>query len=415
MVVADVLTTGERVRLCDYLAVAQIYLQRNFLLREKLQFEDVKPRLLGHWGTCHGINVAYAETRGLAGFEFILGPGHGFPALQANLWLDGELSRVDARARLDKAGLEYICRDFSWPGGFPSHSSPVTPGVIAEGGELGYALATGYGAVLARPKKTAVVLIGDGEFETGTALASMNLVKLIGGVRWGRECLGKEEGCAEDGRNDPERETRNGRVLPILHLNGYKISGPTIYGRKSERELLQLIRGFGFAPIVVEGDRPGAMREALDRIMDEEMVDPFVIMRTEKGAGGPSDLNGEKIAGNFLAHQVPLKQAKHDRIELQMLEEWLLGYEVLPILEKLEKAGGDYSVVVDFSGEDCIGVDMGKGVAGEGGRNTGGDGENESRMREGDGGVSNSRSDEDGGVRMGAGDGVIEPKGGGSE
>ena len=189
----------KRVRLCDYLVVAQLFLQDNFLLERQLMQDDIKARLLGHWGTCHGINVAYANLIAKYGddpnFSFILGPGHGFPALQANLWLDGELEKVDKKATLDLAGLEYICRNFSWPDGFPSHASPITPHVVTEGGELGYALANAYGVGLGHPEKTIAVLIGDGELETATAIGSLNLNVLL------------------DGDN-------NGKVLPILHLNG---------------------------------------------------------------------------------------------------------------------------------------------------------------------------------------------------
>ena len=180
--IAEIEGIKKRIRLCDYLVVAQLFLQDNFLLKRELTFDDIKPRLLGHWGTCHGINVAYANLEARykdePNFSFILGPGHGFPALNANLWLDGELAKVDPRATVDEAGLEYICRNFSWPDGFPSHASPFTPGVITEGGELGYAFANAYGMSLGHPEKTTAVLIGDGELETATALDSLNLRNL---------------------------------------------------------------------------------------------------------------------------------------------------------------------------------------------------------------------------------------------
>jgi len=293
----------KRIAAADYLSVAQIYLQDNFLLEWPLQFSDIKPRLLGHWGTCHGINVAYAILKMvLRDFEFVVGPGHGFPALQASLFLDGTLQKYYPEATLDEAGVAYVCRNFSWPYGFPSHSFPGTPGVILEGGELGYALATAYGAALGRPEKTIACLIGDGELETGTALASLNLNKLID-------------------------STHNGLVLPILHLNGYKISGPTIYGRKSDRELLQLVRGFGYEPVIIEPDvdLEGAI-EVLKGLTLKKGGMPFVIMRTEKGEGGPREVNGEKIAGNYLSHQVPLALCKTDEGQLRMLEEWLKSY-----------------------------------------------------------------------------------------
>lgn len=296
-----------RVRACDYLVVAQLYLKDNFLLKLPLSSDDIKPRLLGHWGTCHGINLAYANLKSFykdnPNFSFILGPGHGFPALQANLFIDGDLLKVDDRAARNTAGIEYICKNFSWPDGFPSHASPVTPGVISEGGELGYALATAYGAALGQPQKIIAVLLGDGEMETATALASMNLVKLFA-------------------------TESNGRVLPILHLNGYKISAPTISARKSERELKEQIRGFGYTPILIDGEDTDTFQDALSQVnkLAERRQPAFIIMKSEKGATGPRYFNGEKIAGNYLAHQIPLKNPKTDEAELHMLEVWLKSY-----------------------------------------------------------------------------------------
>ena len=342
----DPAAIARRIRACDYLSVAQLFLQSNFLLDRPLTPDDIKPRLLGHWGTCHGINVAYANLRPYLTSQltpdttptqtttnpptqttspdriFILGPGHGFPALQSNLFLDGDLQTVDAHATPDLAGLSYLCRNFSWPGGFPSHASPITPHVICEGGELGYALGAAYGYVLGRPERTAFVLLGDGELETATALSSLNLVKLLGDHR------------------------ANGRVLPILHLNGYKISAPTLYGRKSERELNQLIRGFGYTPITINGDQPATFQSALHLISgpaNQPAVassvpqpatapnasnpdHPFFILRTEKGATGPAYLHHQKISGNYLAHQIPLPNAKTDPAELAALESWLQSY-----------------------------------------------------------------------------------------
>ena len=339
-----------RVRACDYLSAAQLFLQSNFLLERSLDFDDIKPRLLGHWGTCHGINVAYAnlfyyysepdttdvkpdknhkfadvnpfsvnekikpdefntEVRIIdPNYHFILGPGHGFPALQANLFLDGDLQKVDERATRDLAGLEYICRNFSWPGGFPSHASPFTPNVICEGGELGYALGAAYGLALGRPENKVAVLLGDGELETASALASLNLVKTVG------------------------NHEANGLVIPILHLNGYKISAPSIYGRKSEHELSELIRGFGYHPIIIDGDSAVEFQSALKK--SEKYEYPFLILKTEKGATGPTELHGKKIAGNFLAHQIPLPNAKTDREELKMLTEWLKSYNFGELFDK---------------------------------------------------------------------------------
>lgn len=334
-----------RVRACDYLVVAQLFLQNDFLLEKPLTFDDVKPRLLGHWGTCHGIDVAYANLKAYFcpepaqpkaekssgkfkevldnlnksaaakvdtgftpersqrerdNFHFILGPGHGFPALQANLFIDGELEKVDPKATRTAEGIAYICKNFSWPGGFPSHASPFTPGVICEGGELGYALGAAYGLALGHPEKTIAVMLGDGELETATALGSLNLVKTVGDTVY------------------------NGKVLPILHLNGYKISGPTLYGRKSERELKELIRGFGYTPLWIDGDSPEAFQGRLRE--SEQVPHPFFILKTEKGATGPKEVNGKKVAGNFLAHQIPLPEAKTNPIELDQLKDWLKSY-----------------------------------------------------------------------------------------
>lgn len=291
----------KRIRLCDYLAVAQLYLRDNFLLERPLEPSDIKPRLLGHWGTCHGINVAYANMKSYYGdnpdYAFVLGPGHGFPALQANLWLDGDLAKVDQQAAVDANGMAYICRKFSWPDGFPSHASPYTPGVITEGGELGYALATAYGMSLGHPEKTTAVLVGDGELETATAIDSLNLHNLLNGGG-------------------------NGTVLPILHLNGYKISAPSIYARKSIRELHQMIRGFGYTPVEIDGDDTREFQMALRG----HYTAPFYILRTEKGYGGPNRYH--------MAHQIPLKNPATDPKELRELEEWLRSYHIEELFDK---------------------------------------------------------------------------------
>ncbi|MBR3169235.1 hypothetical protein IKF23_02230 [Candidatus Saccharibacteria bacterium] len=291
----------KRIRACDYLCVAQLFLSDNFLLEKPLSFNDIKPRLLGHWGTCHGINVAYANLKtffaGNQNFSFILGPGHGFPALQANLFLDGDLEKVDRNATNDVEGLSYICHNFSWPDGFPSHASPYTPNVIVEGGELGYALANAYGAALGHSEKIIAVLIGDGELETATALDSLNLRALM---------------------DTP----KNGKILPILHLNGYKISAPSIYARRSERELNEMIRGFGFQPIIINGDDPEVFQTALA----EKVAAPFYILKTKKGAGGPN--------AHHEAHQIPLKNPATDSKELLELEEWLQSYNFGELFDK---------------------------------------------------------------------------------
>lgn len=291
--IATIEKIKRRVKICDYLVVAQLFLQDNFFLERPLEFNDIKPRLLGHWGTCHGINLTYANLKAYFGddpnFSFILGPGHGFPALNANLFIDGELAKVDPRASLDRAGVEYLCKNFSWPDGFPSHASPLTPSVITEGGELGYALANGYGMSLGHPEKTIAVLIGDGELETATAIDSLNLHDLLTG-------------------------SKNGTVLPILHLNGYKISAPSLYARKSEREINELIRGFGYTPVHIDGGDAESFQDALH----QDVPAPFYVLHNEKGYGGPNRFQ--------MSHQIPLKNPKTDPSELDALEKWLKSY-----------------------------------------------------------------------------------------
>lgn len=291
--IATIEEIKRRIRICDYLVVAQLFLQDNFFLERPLEFNDIKPRLLGHWGTCHGINLTYANLKSYFGdnanFSFILGPGHGFPALNANLFIDGELAKVDTRASLDRAGVEYLCKNFSWPDGFPSHASPLTPSVITEGGELGYALANGYGMSLGHPEKTIAVLIGDGELETATAIDSLNLHDLLTGPK-------------------------NGTVLPILHLNGYKISAPSLYARKSEREINELIRGFGYTPVHIDGNDVESFQDALR----QDVPAPFYLLHSEKGYGGPNRFQ--------MSHQIPIKNPKTDASELDALERWLKSY-----------------------------------------------------------------------------------------
>jgi xylulose-5-phosphate/fructose-6-phosphate phosphoketolase len=305
-------------RAVNYLTVAQIFLQDNFLLERPLTHADIKPRLLGHWGSGPGVSFAYAHLSKLGqkynqDMMFVLGPGHAFPALQANLFLEGTLAHYYPEAKQNYDGISYICRNFSWPYGFPSHSSPHTPGVILEGGELGYSLSTAYGAALDNPDLIVAALVGDGEAETGPTAGAWHINKLI----------------------NPKT---NGAVLPIVHLNGYKISGPTIYGRMSDNELLSLFRGYGYQPRIVSGDNLNEqMEDALewayqtiqdikhnDRVVSPRM--PMIIMRTLKGWGGVKELNGQKIEGNALSHQVVLMEAKTDDNELYLLEEWLKSY-----------------------------------------------------------------------------------------
>ncbi|HRY62290.1 MAG TPA: phosphoketolase family protein [Candidatus Paceibacterota bacterium] len=314
----------KHVRAANYITAAQIYLQDNFLLSEPLKSEHIKPRLLGHWGTCPGINFVYANLNHLikqtgANIMFLLGPGHGFPALQANLFIEGTLSKYFPEATRDEKGLAYIAKQFSWPYGFPSHSNPTTPGVILEGGELGYALSTAYGAVLDNPDLIAACLVGDGEAETGPTATAWHLNKLV----------------------DP---ATNGVVLPILHLNGYKISGPTLFGRMSNKQLLSLFRGYGYRPIIVEGEDDHVYKKMADALAKayrmigtlkkkaakgdkfDSLPFPMIILRTPKGWTGIKELHGEKMEGNALSHQVVGHNAKTDKTELSAIEEWMRSY-----------------------------------------------------------------------------------------
>ena len=315
------------IRAANYLTVSQIFLQDNFLLNRSLEFNDIKPRLLGHWGSCPGVNHVYAHLLNIqkqlefakSGLKaaFMLGPGHAFPALQANLFLEETLSKFDINAARNRSGIHYVSKNFSWPGGFPSHASPFTPGVILEGGELGYSLSTAFGAVLDNPNLVMTTLIGDGEAETGPIAAAWHLNKLINPVE-------------------------NGVVLPILHLNGYKISGPTIFGSMSDFELIQFFHGAGWEPKIVDEYSAEDFDFELSKVFSSAFRDisrikfgrkngfvrlPMIIMRSKKGSSGVVENNGERIEGNSLAHQVPLLNAKSDEKELKKLEEWLKSYK----------------------------------------------------------------------------------------
>lgn len=315
------------IRAANYLTVSQIFLQDNFLLERPLTSEDIKPRLLGHWGSCPGVNHVYAHLLNMQKqldfaksdlkTAFMLGPGHAFPALQANLFLEETLSKFDINAARNLSEIKYISKNFSWPGGFPSHASPFTPGVILEGGELGYSLSTAFGAVLDNPNLVITTLIGDGEAETGTIAASWHLNKLI----------------------DP---VENGVVLPILHLNGYKISGPTIFGSMSDFELIQFFHGAGWEPKIVDEYSAEDFDLELSNAFSNAFRDisrikfgrnnkfirlPMIIMRSKKGSSGVKENNGQKIEGNSLAHQVPLLKAKTDKNELEKLEDWMKSYK----------------------------------------------------------------------------------------
>jgi xylulose-5-phosphate/fructose-6-phosphate phosphoketolase len=314
------------IRAANYLSAAQIYLQDNFLLTEPLKPEHIKARLLGHWGTCPGINFTYAHLNRLINDQklemmFVLGPGHGFPAIQANLFLEGTLSKYYDWIPRNASGIELMTKKFSWPYGFPSHSNPEAPGVILEGGELGYSLATSYGAILDNPNLIVTCLVGDGEAETGATATAWHLSKLI----------------------DPGT---NGAVLPILHLNGYKISGPTFMGRMSDEELTTLFTGYGYKPYIVdaftEKDVHTTMADTLDAAVAEIRFTqhcaregtlhnnprwPMIILRTPKGWGSIPELDGKRLTDNCYSHQVIAEEAKTNPEHLAALETWLRSYK----------------------------------------------------------------------------------------
>ncbi len=311
-------------RAANYIAAAMIYLQDNHLLREPLKPEHIKHRLLGHWGTVPGINLMYAGLNRLildtgASMLLVTGPGHGAPANLANLWLDGCLEDVKPEITRDDQGLGRLVRSFSWPGGFPSHIAPIVPGTIHEGGELGYALATAFGAALDNPDLIVACIVGDGEAETGPTAGAWHSNKFL----------------------DP---ATCGAVLPMLHLNGYKIANPTIFHSMSDEELTKLFEGYGWHPLIVDGeDLDAAMASALDTAYaeiraiqkaaregnpPERPAWPMLIVRSPKGWTGIHELDGLQVEGTARAHQVPAMQARTNPVHLKALEDWLRSYDI---------------------------------------------------------------------------------------
>ncbi|MGW5418048.1 phosphoketolase family protein [Actinomadura geliboluensis] len=312
-------------RAANYLSVGQIYLLANPLLREPLARRHIKPRLLGHWGTSPGLNFCYAHlNRAIRARDldmiYIMGPGHGGPAAVANAWLEGTYSEVYPDVSRDGEGMRRLFRQFSFPGGIPSHVAPETPGSIHEGGELGYSLAHAFGAAFDNPDLVVACVIGDGEAETGPLAASWHSNKFL----------------------DP---VRDGAVLPILHLNGYKIANPTVLARIPEEELVQLLDGYGYRPLLVSGDEPASMHRkmaaALDQALDEIAAIqrgaregrtsqrrrwPMIVLRSPKGWTGPKEVDGLPVEGTWRSHQVPLAGVCDNPEHLAQLEEWLLSY-----------------------------------------------------------------------------------------
>src|SRR5256712_3221036 len=326
----DALTTAELERIdaywraANYLSVGQIYLLDNPLLERPLELGDIKPRLLGHWGTTPGLNLFYVhanrviKNRDLDAI-YIMGPGHGGPAAVANAYLEGTYTEVYPHITKDAAGLRSLFRQFSFPGGIPSHVAAETPGSIHEGGELGYALVHSYGAAFDNPGLVVFCVVGDGEAETGPLAASWHSNKFL-------------------------NAHKDGAVLPILHLNGYKIANPTVLARLPDEELRNLLEGYGHAPIFVSGDEPGPVHQALAAAMDRALDEiariqhrardagdqsrprwPMIVLRTPKGWTGPKVVDGVPVEGTFRAHQVPITDfEKPDH--LRILEHWMRSY-----------------------------------------------------------------------------------------
>ena len=312
-------------RAANYLSVGQIYLMDNPLLRDPLLPEHVKPRLLGHWGTTPGLNLLYAHMNRVIrdrdlSVLYVTGPGHGGPGLVANAYLDGTYSEVYPSIPQDADGMRALFRQFSFPGGIPSHVAPETPGSIHEGGELGYALVHAYGAVFDNPDLIAMCVVGDGEAETGPLAASWHSNKFLNPVT-------------------------DGAVLPVLHLNGYKIANPTVLARIPEQELLELMRGYGHDPIVVSGDDPAAVHQQLAGALDQAMESiaaiqgaardgvqtararwPMIVLRTPKGWTGPDRVDGHDVEGTWRSHQVPLAETRTNAEHRRLLESWMRSY-----------------------------------------------------------------------------------------
>ncbi|HSH29743.1 MAG TPA: phosphoketolase family protein, partial [Thiohalobacter sp.] len=335
-------------RAANYLSVGQIYLLDNPLLARSLELKDVKPRLLGHWGTTPGLNFIYLHCnrmirRADLDMIFITGPGHGGPALAANTWLEGSYSEFYPDVTPDGDGMRKLFRQFSFPGGIPSHAAPEIPGSIHEGGELGYSLAHAFGAVFDNPELIACCVVGDGEAETGPLAAAWHSTKFL-------------------------NPARDGAVLPVLHLNGYKIASPSLFARMEREELASLFTGYGYEPLFVEGSEPESMHQAMAATLDAAVARigeirqqargsgeprrprwPLIILRSPKGWTGPKEVEGRKVEDFWRAHQVPITGLDQHPERMQLLEDWMLSYrprelfteqgELLPELAALAPTG----------------------------------------------------------------------------
>jgi xylulose-5-phosphate/fructose-6-phosphate phosphoketolase len=320
-------------RAANYLSVGQIYLYKNAMLRKPLTLEHIKPRLLGHWGTTPGLNFIYAHMNRIINKHdlnaiYICGPGHGGPGMVANTYLEGTYSELYPGITQNEAGIERLFKQFSFPGGIPSHAAPETPGSIHEGGELGYTLSHACGAAFDNPDLLVCCVVGDGEAETGPLATSWHINKFLSPVH-------------------------DGVVLPILHLNGYKIANPTIFGRMEDEQLIQFFSGLGWKPYFVEGHEPTPMHQGmagtLDRIVEEihEIQDearrngvrdvprwPMIVLRSPKGWTGPKTVDGKQVEGTWRAHQVPVADLQLKPEHVTILEDWMKGYRPDELFDK---------------------------------------------------------------------------------
>jgi xylulose-5-phosphate/fructose-6-phosphate phosphoketolase len=343
-------------RAANYLSVGQIYLLDNPLLTEPLTPEHIKPRLLGHWGTTPGLNILYAHLSRLIKRDdldmiFVCGPGHGGPGVVASTWLEGTYSEIYTGVPQDLRGMAALFRQFSFPGGIPSHAAPETPGSINEGGELGYSLSHAFGAAFDNPDLIVACVVGDGESETGPLATSWHSNKFL-------------------------NPARDGAVLPILALNGWKIANPTIPARIGREELLELFRGYGYAPIVVEGDDPKAVHQDLAAALDDALTQikdaqraarkgkrkrpprpqwPMIILKTPKGWTGPKEVDGVPVEGTWRAHQVPLAEVRTNKDHLEALEAWMRSYKPKQLFDDDGRPRPDVTGVVP-TGERRMGA-----------------------------------------------------------
>ena len=338
-IVANALSAPERAlidaywRAANYLSVGQIYLYDNPLLKQSLTKDHIKPRLLGHWGTTPGLNFIYVHLNRMIrkhdlDMIYVIGPGHGGPGIVANAYLEGTYSEVYPNITRDEAGMKRLFKQFSFPGGIPSHVAPETPGSIHEGGELGYAVSHAYGAAFDNPDLIVACVVGDGEAETGPLATSWHSNKFL-------------------------NPATDGAVLPILHLNGYKIANPTVLARISHDELEQLFRGYGYTPYFVEGHEPQKMHDLMADTLDTVIGEiqriktearqngsatrprwPMIVLRTLKGWTCPKEIDGKRTEDYWRSHQVPMGEMHENPDHVRILEEWMKSYRPTELFDE---------------------------------------------------------------------------------